>query len=118
MPFFRLRSGFVLLLLSESAWTVATGCGDDAAASSRPVAVADVRISPPPPSPAPRDAGGVALTDADEGFGAKGYVTTSMKESWDVVGGAARQPDGKIVVAGHSLAGFDVIVGRFDANGA
>ncbi len=55
----------------------------------------------------------------DNTFGTNGFVVTDMQQSTDVVKAIAIQPDGKIVVAGHSdnTFNYDFAVARYLANG-
>jgi uncharacterized delta-60 repeat protein len=113
------RSIFLFTALS-SALLAAAACGDDDPAPVTPAdAGRDATVDRAPPPPPPVDA---SLDDATadagvETFGTKGYVTTSFGEAWDVPGNVARQSDGKLLLAGTTLAGNDVLLARFDANG-
>ena len=55
----------------------------------------------------------------DNTFGTNGFVVTDLQQSTDVVKAIAIQPDGKIVVAGHSdnTFNYDFAVARYLANG-
>jgi uncharacterized delta-60 repeat protein len=54
----------------------------------------------------------------DTGFGSGGTTTVAFGSLANPVGGAARQPDGKIVIAGYTQDGEDVAVARLNANGS
>jgi len=54
----------------------------------------------------------------DATFGSGGTATVAFGSLANPLGGAARQPDGKIVIAGYTQDGEDVAVARLDANGA
>ena len=54
----------------------------------------------------------------DATFDGDGTATIDFGATADLAGGAVRQPDGKIVVAGSTQAGGDVAVGRLNANGS
>lgn len=58
--------------------------------------------------------------DFDAAFNSTGKVTTAIGNSADVGRGVVVQPDGKIVVAGHSSNGsnWDFAVTRYNANGS
>jgi len=55
----------------------------------------------------------------DNTFGTNGFVVTDLQQSTDVVKAIVIQPDGKIVVAGHSdnTFNYDFAVARYLANG-
>src|SRR5262249_11182498 len=55
----------------------------------------------------------------DSGFDSDGKLTTALSTSSDYAYAVAVQPDGKIVVAGHSYNGsnYDVAVVRYNADG-
>ncbi|MGZ6696766.1 MAG: hypothetical protein ACXVFL_14140 [Solirubrobacteraceae bacterium] len=54
----------------------------------------------------------------DATFGSGGTMTVAFGSLANPLGGAARQPDGKIVVAGYTQDGEDVAVARLNANGS
>ena len=54
----------------------------------------------------------------DTGFGSGGTTTVAFGSLANPLGGAARQPDGKIVIAGYTQDGEDVAVARLNANGS
>ena len=54
----------------------------------------------------------------DTTFGAGGTTTVAFGSLANPLGGAARQPDGKIVIAGYTQDGEDVAVARLNANGS
>jgi uncharacterized delta-60 repeat protein len=54
----------------------------------------------------------------DTGFGSAGTTTVAFGSLANPLGGAARQPDGKIVIAGYTQDGEDVAVARLNANGS
>ena len=54
----------------------------------------------------------------DTGFGSGGTATVAFGSLANPLGGAARQPDGKIVIAGYTQDGEDVAVARLNANGS
>jgi uncharacterized delta-60 repeat protein len=54
----------------------------------------------------------------DTTFGTGGTTTVAFGSLANPLGGAARQPDGKIVIAGYTQDGEDVAVARLDANGS
>lgn len=54
----------------------------------------------------------------DATFDGDGTATIDFGATADLAGGAVRQPDGKIVVAGSTQAAGDVAVGRLNANGS
>jgi uncharacterized delta-60 repeat protein len=54
----------------------------------------------------------------DPGFGAGGTTTIDFGALEDLAGGAALQPDGKIVVAGYTQADEDVAVARLASDGS
>lgn len=56
----------------------------------------------------------------DNGFGSGGIVITPVGTGWDLSGSVVLQPDGKIVVAGQTLAGsrYDFVAVRYNANGS
>jgi uncharacterized delta-60 repeat protein len=54
----------------------------------------------------------------DATFGSAGTTTVAFGSLANPLGGAARQPDGKIVVAGYTQDGEDVAVARLDAGGS
>jgi uncharacterized delta-60 repeat protein len=53
----------------------------------------------------------------DTSFGTGGTATIDFGTLDDIAGGAALQPDGKIVVAGYTQASEDVAVARLNPNG-
>jgi uncharacterized delta-60 repeat protein len=54
----------------------------------------------------------------DMGFGSAGTTTVAFGSLANPLGGAARQPDGKIVIAGYTQDGEDVAVARLNTNGS
>jgi uncharacterized delta-60 repeat protein len=54
----------------------------------------------------------------DTGFGSAGTTTVAFGSLANPLGGAARQPDGKIVIAGYTQDGEDVAVARLNINGS
>jgi uncharacterized delta-60 repeat protein len=54
----------------------------------------------------------------DAAFGSAGTTTVAFGSLANPLGGAARQPDGKIVVAGYTQDGEDVAVARLNTNGS
>jgi uncharacterized delta-60 repeat protein len=54
----------------------------------------------------------------DATFGSAGTTTVAFGSLANPLGGAARQPDGKIVVAGYTQDGEDVAVARLNTNGS
>ena len=54
----------------------------------------------------------------DTGFGSGGTTTVAFGSLANPLGGAARQPDGKIVIAGYTQDGEDVAVARLTTNGS
>ena len=54
----------------------------------------------------------------DTTFGSGGTTTVAFGSLANPLGGAARQPDGKIVIAGYTQDGEDVAVARLNANGS
>ena len=54
----------------------------------------------------------------DTTFGSGGTATVAFGSLANPLGGAARQPDGKIVIAGYTQDGEDVAVARLNANGS
>jgi uncharacterized delta-60 repeat protein len=54
----------------------------------------------------------------DPGFGTSGTATIDFGALEDLAGGAALQPDGRIVVAGYTQADEDVAVARLDSDGS
>jgi uncharacterized delta-60 repeat protein len=54
----------------------------------------------------------------DPGFGTSGTATIDFGALEDLAGGAALQPDGRIVVAGYSQADEDVAVARLEPDGS
>jgi uncharacterized delta-60 repeat protein len=54
----------------------------------------------------------------DMAFGSGGTTTIAFGSLANPLGGAARQPDGRIVVAGYTQDGEDVAVARLNANGS
>jgi uncharacterized delta-60 repeat protein len=72
------------------------------------------------------DAGGATMKvtrlrpdgSPDPAFGAAGTTTIDFGALEDLAGGAALQPDGKLVVAGYTQADEDVAVARLDPDGS
>jgi uncharacterized delta-60 repeat protein len=54
----------------------------------------------------------------DAAFGSAGTTTVAFGSLANPLGGAARQPDGKIVVAGYTQDGEDVAVARLNTDGS
>ena len=54
----------------------------------------------------------------DTGFGSGGTTTVAFGSLANPLGGAARRPDGKIVIAGYTQDGEDVAVARLNADGS
>ncbi|MGZ4270889.1 MAG: hypothetical protein ACXVFT_18205 [Solirubrobacteraceae bacterium] len=54
----------------------------------------------------------------DMGFGSAGTTTVAFGSLANPLGGAVRQPDGKIVIAGYTQDGEDVAVARLNTNGS
>ena len=54
----------------------------------------------------------------DTSFGSGGTATVAFGSLANPLGGAARQPDGKIVIAGYTQDGEDVAVARLNTNGS
>jgi uncharacterized delta-60 repeat protein len=54
----------------------------------------------------------------DATFGSAGTTTVAFGSLANPLGGAARQPDGKIVIAGYTQDGEDVAVARLNTNGS
>ena len=54
----------------------------------------------------------------DATFGTGGTTTVAFGSLANPLGGAARQPDGKIVIAGYTQDGEDVAVARLNTNGS